>query len=266
MSIYDWSVTAANNDNADANINWTEGQNANTVNNSARAQMAAVAAFLAQINGSVTSTGAGNAYAVASPAGNTITAYAAGNIFCFKADKTNTASATLNVDGLGAKTLKKYGDTNLAANDIETGDLVFCQYDGTNFQVLSALGNTNLEALAGLAGAADKLAYFTSSSAQAVTDLTAFGRTLIANANATDTLSDLGTGTAALVNTGTGAGDVPTTSQADARYCLEANNLSDLNSASTALSNLGISNAKNITFGTAAPGALADGEIYLRHD
>lgn len=265
MSIYDWSVTAANNDNADANINWTEGQAANSVNNSARAEMAAFAAFLAQINGATSSTGSANAYAFASAAGNTITAYAAGNIICFKANHTNTGSATLNVDTLGAKTLKKYGDTNLAANDIETGDLVFCQYDGTNFQVHSALGNTNLEALAGLTGATDVLAYFTSSSAMTTTALTAFARTLLDDANATAFLATLGTGTAAVLNTGTGASDLPDTADGDGRWFKQSNNLSE-GTAATMLSNLGIATARNITFGTGAPGALADGDIYLRHD
>lgn len=40
--IRSWSTTAADNDDADANINWLEGQQARTVNNSARAMMAAV--------------------------------------------------------------------------------------------------------------------------------------------------------------------------------------------------------------------------------
>lgn len=265
MSIYDWSVTAANNDNADANINWTEGQNSNSVNNSARAQMAAVAAFLAQINGATSSTGSANAYAFASAAGNTITAYAAGNIICFKASFANTGSATLNVDTLGAKTLKKYGDTNLAANDIETGDLVFCQYDGTNFQVHSALGNTNLEALAGLTGAADKLSYFDGASSMAVTDFTTQARSLLDDTTFAAMRTTLELGTAATLNTGTGASDLPDTADGDGRWFKQSNNLSE-GTPATMLSNLGIATARNITFGTGAPGALADGDIYLRHD
>lgn len=41
-----WSTTAADNDDADTNINWAEGQGPETVNNSARAMMAAQAVFL----------------------------------------------------------------------------------------------------------------------------------------------------------------------------------------------------------------------------
>ncbi len=40
MSLIDWSETAANNDDADATINWLEGQAPSTVNGSARAMMA----------------------------------------------------------------------------------------------------------------------------------------------------------------------------------------------------------------------------------
>ncbi len=68
--------------------------------------------------------------------------------------------------------------------------------------------------------------------------------------NATTARMNLGLGTAATVNTGTGAANVPTTAQADARYSTQSsgdaryarrsNNLSDLNNAGTARTNLGI--------------------------
>jgi hypothetical protein len=50
-------------------------------------------------------------------------------------------------------------------------------------------------------------------------------------------------GTAATKNTGTGAGELPTTAEADARYLLESNNLSDLDSAIFARTNLGLGTA-----------------------
>lgn len=42
MALKDWSTTAGNNDDADASINWAENQAPSTVNNSARAMMAAI--------------------------------------------------------------------------------------------------------------------------------------------------------------------------------------------------------------------------------
>jgi hypothetical protein len=82
------------------------------------------------------SGGSGDAYTLSvTPAP---TAYVAGQVFRFKANFANTAAATLNVNSLGAKTIKKLnGATDLAANDIQNGQLVEVQYDGTNFQMLS---------------------------------------------------------------------------------------------------------------------------------
>lgn len=84
-------------------------------------------------------TGAANAYVITpSPA---ITAYAAGQIFHFKAVNANTGAATLNVNGLGAKTIKKAHDVQLGQGDIESGGIYAVQYDGTEFQLTSTSSN-----------------------------------------------------------------------------------------------------------------------------
>jgi len=49
---------------------------------------------------------------------------------------TNTTAATLNVNGLGAKSLKKDVATALSASDIVAGKIYTLFYDGTNFQFL----------------------------------------------------------------------------------------------------------------------------------
>ena len=49
----------------------------------------------------------------------------------------NTAAATLNVNGLGAKSIKKAVSTNLAAGDITAGSARVLVYDGTNFQLIN---------------------------------------------------------------------------------------------------------------------------------
>lgn len=64
-------------------------------------------------------------------------AYVAGMEVSFKADVANTGSATLNVNGLGAKTLVKNVSDILATGDILIGQLVTVRYDGTNFQLVS---------------------------------------------------------------------------------------------------------------------------------
>lgn len=267
MGIYDWSTTAASNSNADAAINWVENQNSNTVNDSARAMMAAVAAFVEQINGTATSAGSANAYTFTSPSGFAFTSYTAGQMICFKANHENTGAATINVDGLGAKTLKKYGDTDVGSGDIEVDQLVKAIYDGTNFQIVSPIASESAAALDGVTGGADLLPYFTSANVMTTTSLSTQARNLLDDTTFGAMRTTLGLGSAALRDHGVAtSSDLPDRADADARYLLESNNLSDLTSASTALTNLGIEDARNITFGTGAAPTLATGEIYFRHD
>jgi hypothetical protein len=80
---------------------------------------------------------AGDAYAIAlTPA---VTAYTTGQRFAFKANTANTGAASLNVNGLGAITIKKHSSADLASNDIKAGSIVEVSYDGTNFQMVSML-------------------------------------------------------------------------------------------------------------------------------
>jgi len=75
-----------------------------------------------------------------------LASYMVGQELAFKANTANTGAATLNVNGLGAKTIKKVAGgitTDLATNDIRAGQYVKVMYDGTNFQMLSASGNAS---------------------------------------------------------------------------------------------------------------------------
>ncbi len=83
---------------------------------------------------------ASDAYAITlSPAP---AAYAAGQQFIFKANTANTGAASLNVNALGAKTIKKLTDQDLATGDIEAGSIVEVVYDGTNMQMVSVTAAT----------------------------------------------------------------------------------------------------------------------------
>ncbi len=96
--------------------------------------------------------------------------------------------------------------------------------------------------------------------------------------NATTARTNLDLGTAAVVDTGTGTANVPTTAQADARYytrtaadgryARQSNNLSDLDSATTARTNLGLGTAAVVDTGTGTANvpttAQADDRYYTR--
>jgi hypothetical protein len=79
------------------------------------------------------STGSANAYVLTlSPA---LGALIVGQPIYFMANHTNTGAATLDCNGLGAKTIKKNFNYDLAADDIKSGQIVVAIYDGTNYQV-----------------------------------------------------------------------------------------------------------------------------------
>lgn len=105
------------------------------------------------LNDYVVDTGSANAYTIApSPV---ISAYVAGQIFSFKAASANTTTSTVNVNGLGVKTIKNSVGGNLVANDILSGQMVAVEYDGTNFQMLNvsgrgAVGMSGAETVAGV--------------------------------------------------------------------------------------------------------------------
>lgn len=65
------------------------------------------------------------------------TAYVTGQRFTFKAGTANTGAATLNVNSLGAKTIKKQYNLDLNTGDILANQIVEVVYDGTNMQMVS---------------------------------------------------------------------------------------------------------------------------------
>ena len=119
-----------------------ENQAPSSVNNGARSLEGIIARWHKDTNGSLVATGSADAYVLA--ANQTLTAYYDGLRLCFEANFTNGGTATLNVDSVGAKTIKKLHDQALAAGDIESGqkvDVVF-DSDGDCWQLLSQIAAT----------------------------------------------------------------------------------------------------------------------------
>jgi hypothetical protein len=126
MAIWDWSLTAGNNATADANINWQEGQNPSTVNNSARAMMAALKAGFNDIAGVSALGGSGNTFTLSlSQALPSLTNAVVG----FFATRSNTGAVTLNVDSTGAKPLRITSGVDLASGEIVDGQFYICAYN-----------------------------------------------------------------------------------------------------------------------------------------
>src|ERR1700752_598272 len=67
------------------------------------------------------------------------TSYTTGLRYFFNPQNTNTGGVTLNVSGLGAKAITKYGSTALVAGDLVAGAEAYVYYDGTQFQLLNPL-------------------------------------------------------------------------------------------------------------------------------
>lgn len=139
--IVDWDVAAANNNSASPN-GAPEGMNPSGVNDSMRENMAVIARWYQDTNGSLISAGTDT---ITLTAKQTIAAYAQGQIFVFEAGGANTGAATLDVDSVGAKAIVKNFNAALVANDIKAGQIVMVAYEASadNFQMLSNLGNAD---------------------------------------------------------------------------------------------------------------------------
>jgi hypothetical protein len=67
------------------------------------------------------------------------TAYVAGMMIAFYANTPNTLGCTINVNGLGPKSILKKVNTVLATNDILGGMVCLLIYDGTNFKIMNPI-------------------------------------------------------------------------------------------------------------------------------
>lgn len=161
MTLWKWSKTASSNATADSTVNWAEGMAPSAVNDSARAEMAAVAKYRDDVSGTVVTTG-GSADAYTFTSNQSLTSLTDGFKIAFILSATNTGASTINVDSLGTKPLRTKTATALAAGEIVAGCVYTAAYDAGNDEWLIHGGTINAR-LAALMPAGSVIPYAGSS-------------------------------------------------------------------------------------------------------
>lgn len=149
MSVGDWSTTAGSNQTADANINWQEGQLPSTVNNSARAMMAALKDFFQNQGGFAVLGGTGDTFSLTFSQPITTRQPL---LLGFFATRTNTGAVTLQIDSTTAAPLRAVSGTDLVSGQIISGAFYVVSYNSaTTEYIISgafALGLSDLPTMA----------------------------------------------------------------------------------------------------------------------
>lgn len=131
-TLYDFASSEPSN-SVSGGVNTAEGQNPSTVNDALRNWKQLEAKFLDDLGGVNVVTGTNTiAVTAAQPFdgyGSGAGKVANGTLLTIKAVNANTDAATLNVNSIGAKKMRRQGDSALAANDILAGGVYLLRYD-----------------------------------------------------------------------------------------------------------------------------------------
>lgn len=130
-NVQDWSRTAASNANADSSIGLAEGMARAAMNDSVRSMMAGIAKWRDLLNGSRICGGTANAQTFTS--GMSYTSIPTNLVVLLKHTSTNTTSMSLNMDGIGANTVKNVEGNDLSGGEAIAGGYGTYVYNGTNF-------------------------------------------------------------------------------------------------------------------------------------
>jgi microcystin-dependent protein len=139
--MYNWSRTAGSNGNATYNM--AEGMAPSAVNDGIRGLMSDAAQYRDDIAGAIVAGGTSTALTVTSYQGFTSLTLLNGQMIAFTASATSGATATLNVDGLGAKPLRSSTGVELLAGTLIAGTPYVCVYNNSDavFYLRNFYGN-----------------------------------------------------------------------------------------------------------------------------
>lgn len=136
MPFYFWSDTAASNGSADPTVNYLEGQAPSSLNDSARAAMAALRRWGDDISGALITAGTATAYTLTSLSVFDSLAHMNAQMIAFTPHATNTNTigndVTLNVDGLGAKAIRSSPNVGLPSGSLILGTPYVATYNNSD--------------------------------------------------------------------------------------------------------------------------------------
>lgn len=132
MTLYKWSQTASADATADSTINWAEGQSPSSVNDSARAMMAAIAKYRDDVAGAIATSGTSTSYALSTYQVFQSLSQMNGQVVAFTPHATNGATVTLNVDSLGAKPLRSAPNVELQSGVLIQGTPYVAIYNSSD--------------------------------------------------------------------------------------------------------------------------------------
>jgi hypothetical protein len=154
MSVYSYSQTAGSNTTVGGRT-VTDAMVPSDVNNAFQGTAGEIAEFRDDIGGKQSTAGSSNTYTLTTNA--TISSYADGQMVSFVANHSNTGAATLNVDSVGAKAIRKLNDAAVASGDILQNAHYMVQYDASANSAAGAwlllnptLPNTHTHALSAI--------------------------------------------------------------------------------------------------------------------
>jgi microcystin-dependent protein len=153
MSLYKWSQTAADNDDADSTINLRENQAPSTFNNAVRAVMAAAAKARDDESGNLVTGGTSTAFTVTT--NQVFASLQDGISVTARMHATSGAAPTFSPDGLTAKAIQSAYGVAVATGALLSGAIYKLTYDATADAWIVAGGALALPSLTPIGAVSD---------------------------------------------------------------------------------------------------------------